>query len=534
MLILFPLILIVGASVGFQLSSTGFRHGLQLHVSEVYDQRHADNELKRPIEESIPRKTDPRSINKMIVDTFLKGKSKSDVDRLRLYLKDNLKGMNQINVITLMHRCGKHKLDLFSFIDIESAVNLLDVKKSGVATAQGIANAVYSLQSMTSATSGSLHLINILSEQLMASTEIFEGQAISNSLYGLKGMSTESSEVRGILSAVLRTIKRYLFSQSNGKIESREDKRENYDRDNDVIFRSRESGHPPALRMTSQGIGSAFIGLQGMSSSYSDVKSILSILASSIGQLTVSNVGLDSQAVANILVGLKSSSSEHSEVREVLVALCKNLKRNIATFRDMTPRELSMALQGLQGMSSEHPQVDELLSVLCDGLDYRILIGRGQGSDNGGFEFISGDEIGPALGGLKQMSAENLQVRRLLRHINSSMRAGMAKAQTSQAQGQGQISRPTSGSGNATQRKGAKASPGSVAVSSGFLHMTEQNIANSLYGLQSMDCRTDEVRAILSAIADQIMIFDGRLSGRTIANSLYGTFCFISQYHHNL
>lgn len=521
--------------MGFQFSgillSTDLRHRPRLHDSEVYDHRQTDNELKNPIEKSVIRKTDPRTINKMIVDTFLKGKSKVDVDRLRVYLKDNLKEMNQINVITLMHRCGKHKLDLFSFIDIESTVNLLDVKKSGVATAQGIANAVYSLQSMTSTTSGSLHLINILSEQLMASTEIFEGQAISNSLYGLKGMSTDSYEVRGILSAVLRTIKRCLLNQSSGKIETREEKRDNQDRDNDIIYKSRESGPQSALRMTSQGIGSAFIGLQGMSSSNSDVKSILSILANSIGQLTISNIGLDSQAVANILVGLRSSSSEHSEVREVLVALSKNLRRNIAIFREMTPRELSMALQGLQGMSSEHPQVDELLTVLCDGLDYRTSIGKGQGLDNGGFEFKSGDEIGPALGGLKQMSAENLQVRRLLRHINSSMRAGMAKAQSYQGQGQGQMTRPVSNTVNSAQRKGAKVNS---PVSSGFLHMTEQNIANSLYGLQSMDCRTDEVRSILSAIADEIMIFEGRLSGRTIANSLYGTSYQSYQYECSL
>ena len=52
--------------------------------------------------------------------------------------------------------------------------------------------------------------------------------------------------------------------------------------------------------------------------------------------------------------------------------------------------------------------------------------------------------------------------------------------------------------------------------------MNEQNIGNSLYGLQSMDCRTFEVRAILSALAREIMSYKGTLSGRTIANSLYG------------
>ena len=41
--------------------------------------------------------------------------------------------MNQINVIMLMHRCAKNKLDLLTFIDIDSTLKLLDVKYGGVA-----------------------------------------------------------------------------------------------------------------------------------------------------------------------------------------------------------------------------------------------------------------------------------------------------------------------------------------------------------------------------------------------------------------
>ena len=500
----------------------------RLFDSETY-RKEGVNELQQPAVKAL-RKTDPRSINKAIVETFSNAaNSKADIERLRSYLKENLAQMNQINVITLMHRCGKHKLDLFSFIDMESTVKLLDIKQSGVATAQGIANAVYSLQSMTSNSIGSLHLVNVLSEQLMASKEVFDGQAISNTLYGLKGMSTDTSEVRGILRSVHKTIERCLLIHTQGKVDHVIEKKSSVGHDNDR-FKSRDSGlmssgyaFVSGLRMTPQGIGSAFIGLQGMSSSNNDVKSILSVLAHSIGQMTASNTGLDCQAIANVLVGLKSSSSEHTEVREVLVALSKNLKRNLAVFRDIKPRELSMALQGLQGMSSEHPQVEQLLEVLCDGLDLRVLDGKGQESKtNGGFEFRSGDEVGPALGGLKQMSAENVQVRRLLQHIGRAMRA----RSNNYASHQSKVADSVQKNGTTHSKKDSKAHTADHASSHphrSLLHMNEQNIANSLYGLQSMDCRTKEVRTILAVLAGEIIGCDGRLSGRTIANSLYGT-----------
>ena len=540
------LILLIAASYHYfctPLVTSNYRRLQQkwrLLDSDIRDSEHAVTHQKQIEDRLTPgngatkksetQKFSPRLINKAIVATFLKSSpSKADIERLRLYLLQNRDSLNQINAITLMHRCAKNKLDLLTFIDIESTLKLLDVKLNGVATAQGIANAVYSLQGMSPSTSGALRLLNVLTEQLMSCREIFDGQAISNTLYGLKGMSCESNEVRGILSAVVKTIKRGLLNQSDGKINNFEEKN---DRDRDegesMAMSSGIGGKNPSallpllrMRMTPQGIGSAFIGLQGMSSSNNDVKLILSILANCICQLTKGGVPLDSQAVANILVGLKSSSSEHAEVREVLVALCKNLKKNISIFKDIQPRELSMSLQGLQGMSSEHPQVDHLLEILCDGLDYRIfdckspeqnyynnyINSNGHSNNrNNGFEFKSGDEIGPALGGLKQMSAENVQVRRLLKHIGRTMKPG--------------------GTGIRLQvslEKGNPGTEGSRAVKNGnSLYMNEQNIANSLYGLQSMDCRTEEVRTILSVLAKEIMAFEGRLSGRTVANSLYG------------
>ena len=384
---------------------------------------------------------------------------------------------------------------------------------------------------MSSSTASALRLLNVLSEQLLSCREIFDGQAISNTSYGLKGMSVETEEVRGILTAIVKTVKRGLLNHSNGKLDARDERNDldREDKENEGFFGGTRKGSKipstssVSIRMTPQGIGSAFIGLQGMSSSNSDVKIILSVLANCICQLTKGGESLDSQAVANILVGLKSSSSEHAEVREVLIALCKNLKKNVSIFKDIQPRELSMSLQGLQGMSSGHPQVDQLLEVLCDGLDHRIfdcksmeqsfhnnyIKSNGHNNNrNNGFEFKSGDEVGPALGGLKHMSAENMHMRRLLKHIGRAIKPGGIGTKPPS----NTVQILNSGIGGKT----AKNVPG--------FYMNEQNIANSLYGLQSLDCRTEEVRTILSALAKEIMAFDGTLSGRTIANSLYGKF----------
>ena len=525
--------ILLGAALFLQLchSFALQRHGTRQSRLQTFEDgaNHLDravHQLEQKTQKIAISKTNPRAINKAIVETFSAATcSSAEIDRLKTYLAKNLGEMNQINVITLMHRCGKRRLDVFSFIDIDTTVNLLDVEKSGVATAQGIANALYSLQSMTSLSTGSLRLISVLSEQLTSCKEIFDGQAISNALYGLKGMSSDSYEIARILSAIAKTMKRCILNQNQGKLDSRDNKSDTFGRE---IFRGRDENSNSAvlgMRMTTQGIGSAFIGLQGMSSTNSDVKLILSSLASSIGMLTSSNTALDSQAVANILVGLRNSFSIHSEVREVLAALCKNLKRNPAVLRDIKPRELSMALQGLQGMSSDHPQVDQLLQVLCDGLDYRTSDRKGiEQFNNGGFEFRHGDELGAALNGLKLMSAENLQVRRLLKHIYRAIKWGVVspQMQPSKNQEKNKDSSENSAEEAFPKKSSSRKSATGSTSSSGYLRLNEQNIANCLYGLQGMDCRTEEVRMILSALSGAFSTFEGRLSGRSMANALYG------------
>ena len=107
----------------------------------------------RPLPRSLPTKQrassssfNARHINKVIVEAFSKPNfTESDIERLRLFLLDSTGRMNQVNAITLMHRCGKHKRDIFSFVSIDVLIRLLNVR-TGIASSQGIANAIYSLQ----------------------------------------------------------------------------------------------------------------------------------------------------------------------------------------------------------------------------------------------------------------------------------------------------------------------------------------------------------------------------------------------------
>ena len=118
-------------------------------------------------------------INRAIVDTFSNEFSESDLERLRLLIIESKKSLNQINVITLLHRCGKHKKPIFSFNEPQLLLNLLNSTQS---TSQGIANVIYSLQGMDKRLVEIHVIIKIMTQQLLQSTEIFDGQASEASI----------------------------------------------------------------------------------------------------------------------------------------------------------------------------------------------------------------------------------------------------------------------------------------------------------------------------------------------------------------
>ncbi len=393
-----------------------------------------------------------KRINRVIVDTF-RNISDTSLNNLQDYLSDHRDALSQVNIMTLFHRCAKSKaVTVHDFVDTNTIYRLLSIETSTIGSAQGIANTFYGLQGFNNTSIGTTKLLTILQSQLRHCKEIFDGQAISNMIYGLKGLTSDDPEVLATLRAIRETISRTIDSSSNKQ-----------------------------LIMTPQGIGSAFMGLQGMSSSHSEVRDLLSILTDCIDNCN----HLDNQAVANILLGLRSSSSDHHEVRQVINSLCNKIDTKVLI--KLKRNELSMALWGMQGLQGNDKETQKLLEMINDALDTIHFKDLGE-------YFYSGEQLGPALSGLKRMSNENIEVKRLLRHIHSSILA------------------QSGGSG----------------MNINVRDITDQHIGSSFYGLQSMTMdyftyqENPELNDVLHALLIVLKNSKRRFAVRSIAMGMYG------------
>lgn len=326
-----------------------------------------------------------KCINRRIVETFSNPTSAIQVDNFRCYLRENECYINQVNLITLMHRCSKNNLNILGFISVAKIGDILDVQNS-IASAQGIANALYSLHKMEFDSDTIALLLSRLTAQLAHSTEYFESQAVANMCYGLKNLNSDGIEAQLLLYQIEQTIKRCYRSNHN-QLEH--------------IFQS-------SLQMTAQGLGSTFLGLQGMSSEVQSMRNMLTILHPVLLNCKHS---LDTQAFANIVLGLRSCTDASTEAKRILQALADILTQTPQTLKSIRTKELSMLLWGLQGMSSDSPEIDYFLGALTSSLEKL----------QSPLSFTSGDEVGPAIGGMRKMSSENNNVKRLLRIVTRAL-----------------------------------------------------------------------------------------------------------------
>ena len=78
----------------------------------------------------------PLIINKRITTAFQPEnvRNMSYFQDLRSYLAQHVDSMNEVNVITLLHRCAKHKKDVYSLLPVDEIIRLLD---TGSPTSQG-------------------------------------------------------------------------------------------------------------------------------------------------------------------------------------------------------------------------------------------------------------------------------------------------------------------------------------------------------------------------------------------------------------
>ncbi|KAJ1407237.1 hypothetical protein B484DRAFT_205578 [Ochromonadaceae sp. CCMP2298] len=157
-----------------------------------------------------------KRINKLIVETLRPETLKpADLQRLACHLEMHSASLNQVNAITLLHRCAKRGLQVSDFCNLEVIIELLH-PRHGVASAQGLANALYGLQRMSDTSSVERRLIAALAEQLLRSRGRFDGQAVSNAFYGLKHFTWACEESVALLYALQFTlVQNYVLTNTN-------------------------------------------------------------------------------------------------------------------------------------------------------------------------------------------------------------------------------------------------------------------------------------------------------------------------------
>ena len=206
--------------------------------------------------------------------------------------------------------------------------------------------------------------------------------------------------------------------------------------------------------------------------------------------------------MANILVGLHSSSSDHAEVTGVLDALAGKIA-SAGTSRDggndailrMTEVELSMALWGFYGLSCDKRSVRDFLRTINTNLEIRNAVSSSNknltylppdeaqnaaSSASSGAKslaqrsplqplvFTGGNQLAPAIGGLRKMSNTYEEVEATIKHINNAF--------------------------------------------SKSVNLNEQNIANILYALQSIEnVNSDQINIFLEKMLLCIGNFTGNL-----------------------
>ena len=125
-------------------------------------------------------------------------------------------------------------------------------------------------------------MVGALAVKLVELRGQFDPQAVGNSLYGLKNMSTEHIEVRRLIVSVTGQV-----SACQGLLDD-------------------------------QSISNALYGLNGMTGEYPEVRALLLVLATKI---TECHARIRPEGIGSCLYGLRGMSSEYPEVRKTITTL---------------------------------------------------------------------------------------------------------------------------------------------------------------------------------------------------------------------
>ena len=505
----------------------------------------------RLLESTQPITTDARTINKAILSAFTPANvSIANMENLRVYLEANAQHMNQVNAVTLMHRCQRHKQPLFTFLTRERLLQLL---KSGTLSAQGISNTLYSTHQFIKEQRWDHNyneqeteivdmkfvdkLFHIVSESLSSSAEIFDSQAISNSLYGLRGIGIHSYDYINSDTSSGRPLLAVL-TQLLAKIDQSVEASEKYS-------------------MSAKGIGNSVFGFQSLSAD--DIPIVRQLISRFTKYVRGCHQRLDGQAIASIMIGLRSSSANCREVNELIEAVVNDMVQQCHGDTGsrsnkkmiLKSKEISMILCGLQSTKFSNENVQLLINTtLSIARKRRIWLS-------------TGDEIVAALTGLRHIGSNDSASRAAIKYIIDSLQRLQQRHHhrlneqkrgdqhvnksdhNNQHQLQPSITQSQIASSIYAMQSMTTESPETRMLLHIFTrahiigdwkerHFEEANIAKIIYGLQSMTCsptgaRDKAVRATIQMILSKLdKTLPLNFSGKHIAMMTYGLKCMTS------
>jgi hypothetical protein len=219
---------------------------------------------------------------------------------------------------------------------------------------------------------------------------VMDGQSLSNALYGLQSMSSECSEVRQILSVLVSGI----TTTPQGSLS--------------------KQTVTEGIELTEQGISNCMSGLRNMSSDHVEVRQLLAALTVLIFRASKS-VTLSGKSLAGCLLGLQRMSDAHQEVRAVIQVIGWMVSDSPKLV--VNGEELANILFGMQGLDSGRKEVQRLVGDVAARI--RLSLGQSFVSTKQILAFRDGHDLSRALYGMKSMSSENLEVRKLVAVITN-------------------------------------------------------------------------------------------------------------------
>lgn len=200
---------------------------------------------------------------------------------------------------------------------------LLSSQKKLDLSAQGLALALYSLQSCDSSHESVLSLLRPLTVALQNCSETINPKQMSMCLFGLQNMSSVYPEVRALLHALLPHAK-----ACSGEL-------------------------------TPQGVAMCLTGFTYMSSEHEVVRALVSTLINKIDP--IDPFSFRPQELAMALSGIQSLNSKHSEVQQLLDLLVRGA---INCTEPLTPQGIAMCIQGFRLCHSEHEAVKKMVAAV--------------------------------------------------------------------------------------------------------------------------------------------------------------------------